>query len=80
MPKSDIIIETSSNKFEFLNSDSESITIHYIDFRDEKQKSVSMSKGTFIEMINEFIDRPNRKWHSAKFSPNVDEKGLTNHL
>ena len=80
MSDSDIIIETSSNNFEFLNSDSESITINYIDSPDGKFKLVSMSKGTFIEMINEFIKRPNREWHSGKFNPNVDEKGLTNHL
>lgn len=75
MPKSDIIIKTSSDNFEFLNSDSESITIHYIDSPDLKFKSVSMSKGTFIEMINEFINRPRGEWHIGKFNPNVDEKG-----
>jgi hypothetical protein len=80
MLKSDIIIETSSNIFEFLNSDSESITINYIDSPDLKFKSVSMAKVTIIEMINEFIDKPTREWHSAKFNPNVDEKDLTNHL
>ena len=75
MSDSDIIIETSSNQFEFLNSDSDIITINYKAYPNTEFHSVIMSKGILIKMIQEFINKPNSTLVYGTFvNPNFREK------
>jgi hypothetical protein len=76
MQNSDIIIETSTNQFKFLNSDSQIITIFYKMFPDKNIKSVCMSKVIFLNMLDDFCNNPKFESHTANFS-NIYRKGLT---
>ena len=76
MSNSDIIIETNTNQFKFLISDSPMITIFYKMFPDEEIKSVWMSKGVFLKMLDDYCNNPNSEKHTANFS-NIYRKGLT---
>jgi hypothetical protein len=76
MPKSDIIIETSTNHFKFLSSDSPMITIHHQMLTDKEIQMVYMSKGLFMQMIKDFCNDPKFEKHSASFS-NIYQKDLT---
>lgn len=79
MSDSDIIIETNTNQFKFLTSDSPMITIFYKTFNDEKTKSVYMSKGIFLEMLDDFCNNPKFEKHYANFTnSNADEKDSLN--
>lgn len=81
MSDSDIIIETSSNQFEFLISDGDCITINYKAYPNTNFHSVTMSKGIFIKMIQEFTNKPNYILAYGTFvNPNFDEKHDLNHL
>lgn len=76
MSKSDIIIETNTNQFKFLCSDSPMITIYYQMLEDKEIQSVCMSKGLFMQMIKDFCNDPRWEKHSANFS-NIYRKDLT---
>lgn len=81
MLNSDIIIETNTNQFNFLISDSEMITIFYKIFPDEKIKSVWMSKVIFLKMLDDFCNNPKFESHHGTFiNPNAYEKDSLNHL
>ena len=76
MQNSDIIIETDTNQFKFLCSDSPLITIYYQMFEDKEIQSVCMSKGLFMQMIKDFCNDPRFESSTANFS-NIYRKGLT---
>lgn len=75
MDNSDIIICTSSNQLNCLITDDLSITIYYKHSLYGKVKSVRMSKGIFVRMLDEFCNDSNFEAHYGTFtSPNADEK------
>jgi hypothetical protein len=76
MLNSDIIIETDTNQFKFLSSDSPMITIYYQMLAGKEIQSVCMSKGLFMQRIKDFCNDPRFEKHYANFS-NIDQKGLT---
>ena len=72
MQKSDLIIETSSNTFNCLYTDDQSISFHFKGLKNESDsQSFTMSKTALYKIFQGVIDSPINEKQVGNFTPNI---------
>lgn len=80
MKNVNLIFEKNKTQLMCLADGNQQISIYFRRSLNLNFNSVTMSKGIFINMLEDFINNPNFETHYGTFvSPNADEKDLTNH-
>lgn len=71
MKKSDLIIETSSNKLNCLCDDIKSISFHFIGLKNEADnQSFTISKTALYKILQNTTNNPKNEKYIGNFTPN----------